>query len=130
MQTEAIFACKGKELDDSKSYNLDKSLLSLVEKFNLNKHNFARVLINFDDELFVNNLKPNTQFLYGINATILILTLSKIEPYLWNQLRFILQFSVDQVEDYVQAIRFISYILYLDNLMKKANNIKSKLYNI
>jgi hypothetical protein len=31
MQTEAIFACKGKELDDSKSYNLDK-LVNWIEK--------------------------------------------------------------------------------------------------
>lgn len=109
------------------SYHLDKSLISFVEQFKLNKQNFARVLINFEDELFVNNVKPNTSFLYGINATILMLTISTVEPDLWSHLKASLQFSVDRVEDYAQAIRFISYILYLDNLIKKSNKIKSKM---
>lgn len=87
-----------------------------------------RIFINLNDSLFEPNKLPVNSLLYGINATVVLFVVLKIQ----NKSDFI--FKIDEknvlttktVDEHINLVRFVSYIMFKNYLIERIQ-IKPKL---
>lgn len=103
-----------------------KKLIS--EKLDLSDGYLNRVFIYLDDSLFETNKTPVNSVLYGINATVILFVMLKIQNYCEFDLKVEENFFLNSktIDEYVKLIRFASYALYRNFLLEKKSN-RSKL---
>lgn len=105
----------------------------LMRKFT-NIKSITRVFINFDERLFQTSVQPTTPFLYGINATILLLV--ALTVYDESEFRLELANSDDNrfvietgtIRTYAETFKMFGYFMCLAEILKKNyDKFRSKL---
>lgn len=107
-------------------FELDRSLerySEILEKF---KNNFIRIYVIFDEDIFVNKSLPSKPLLYGINASVLlftVLTLEDNDDFKINAEIFGEKIGRNNVKEYLDGIRLVSFLLYKNYMIKKQKSI-------
>ena len=113
----------------SMPFELDNSLEKFKNLFKINFSTYTRVIINIEDDIFENKVKPVTQIIYGMNATVLLMVVMNVENRF--DLLELSNFQIKNVETlraYGNMFRLTAYIIYKNNLLiKQKKMIKSKL---
>jgi hypothetical protein len=106
-------------------FELDNSLEKLKNLFKINLSSYTRVIINIEDDIFENKVKPVTQIIYGMNATVLLMVVMNVENRF--DLLELTNFKIKNIETlraYGNMFRLTAYIIYKNNVLIKQKKVK------